>query len=323
MIEGTTWRGVEAVRLTGHDLSVTVLPSIGGKIVSVCDAAGREYIWQRDDRAYQVPVYGTAFDDWDCSGWDECFPTIAKCTLAEGPWAGVPVPCHGEIWCVPHEVTPEGEALRLTARGVRFPYVFERRLSLPGPGRVRVEIRVQNASAFAMPYVYSAHPLLVVSEGTRVLLPGVERVRVDNTRHGRLGGLGDTLTWPIAALAGGGETDLSLLAGAHVKAGDKLYTEPLRSEGWCALADPVRGVVAGFVFDSALLPRVGIWQNQGALLGHFNLALEPCTSYPDRLDLALARGEARMLPAGGAAEWWLEFRVASGGVDRWMEWLEA
>lgn len=323
MVDNNRWRGQEAIIYTGGGLRVTLLPELGGKIVSITDETGAEYIFQRSDRPYERPVYGTGFDEWDCSGWDECFPTVAKCVLADGPWAGVEAPCHGEVWCVPHEVRSDGDRLILAARGVRFPYTFERSFSTPGDGCLRIDYTVTNHCAFPLPYLYSAHPLFAVSPGTRIQVPDeVRQVRVDNTRYGRLGGLGDALPWPVAPLAAGGETDLSRLTGPEADAGDKVFTQPLRGAGWCGLIDPVRQVACGFRFDSADLPRIGIWQNQGALLGHFNLALEPCSGYPDRLDLAIARGEARWLPAGGAARWSLTYVATPGGEERLQELLQ-
>lgn len=324
MIERTTWRGVNAIALAYEGLRATLLPSLGGKLVSIVDEDDRELLFQREDRDYLVPEYGTGFDEWDCSGWDECFPTIAACTIAEGPWAGVPVPCHGELWCVPAEVSTSDDVVTLETRGVRFPYRFQRRVSLPGPGRLRIDYTVTNEAPFDLPYVYSAHPLFQVSDHTVVVLPDeVSQVRVDNTRHGRLGGLGDTLAWPKTPLPDGGHTDLSRLTGPEQNSGDKLYTQRLQQAGWCGFVDRRRELTVGFRFDRALLGRVGIWENQGALLGHFNLALEPCTSYPDRLDLAMARGEALVLAAGGQESWWIELVTGSGDEERLKELVRA
>ncbi|NUQ00272.1 MAG: hypothetical protein HUU35_10500 [Armatimonadetes bacterium] len=321
MIEQTTWRGQKAVALSGDGLRLTLLPDLGAKIVSIVDQDANEYIWQSDGE-YRLPEYGSPFDTWDVSGWDECFPTVAACTLASGPWAGVTAPCHGEVWSLPHQVIERDGALTTRVHGVRFPYTFERTIRPAGPAAWRLDYRVVNQAALELPYLYSAHPLLRVSPGTRLLLPNEVRwARVDNSLNHRVGALGDTLAWPRAVLPGGATVDLGEVVGAELSAGDKLYSEPPGSAGWCGLVDPVRQVVCGFRFDPAELPRVGIWQNQGWQPGQLNVALEPCSGYPDRLDLALARGEARRLPAGGEATWSLTFVASPGGEARLRELL--
>ena len=75
------------------------------------------------------PEYGGAFERYDISGWDECFPSIGQCYYPEPPWHGVVVPDHGELWTLPWHAEPLPDGLRLWTKGVRFPYTFEKRLA--------------------------------------------------------------------------------------------------------------------------------------------------------------------------------------------------
>ena len=321
MIEELRWHGRDATRFSGNGLHVTVLPDLGGKLASIEDDDGHEFLFVRDGE-YALPEYGSSFADWDSAGWDECFPTVAACTLESGPWAGVTAPCHGELWSLPHKLVDYPGELHLLIHGVRFPYTFTRILRLPAPRTMTITYLIRNESALPLPFLYSAHPLLHASDGCRVVLPeAVTQMRVDNSAKHRLGGVGDAVDWPRAADREGREADLSVLSGPQMGTGDKLYTVPLSGEAGAGVVDPARGVWCGFRWETSRLRRLGVWLNQGGFRGDFNLALEPCSGYPDRLDLAIARGEAQVLEPGDEAEWTIRFGAGAGGDDALQEWL--
>jgi len=320
MIEALRWHGREAVRFSGNGLHITVLPELGGKIASIMDEAGREYLFVRDGD-YALPTYGSGFGEWDSAGWDECFPTVAASTLADGPWAGVTAPCHGELWTLPHKLVDYPGELHLLVHGVRFPYTFNRIIRLPEPGTMTITYVVRNECELPLPYLYSAHPLLAATPGCRVIAPaGIDSMRVDNSARLRLGGVGDEVGWPQAEDKDGRTVVLDVLSGPEQGTGDKLYTPRLTGNRCAGLVDTERGVWVGYTWSTQRLPRLGVWLNQGGFRGDFNLALEPCSGYPDRLDLAIARGEAQVLPPGGEAEWQIRFGVGEGGEAEWREW---
>jgi len=68
------------------------------------------------------------------------------------------------------------------------------------------------------------------------------------------------------------------------------------------------------VFSPDDIPYVGLSINQGGWPvdgpGYFNLGLEPCNGFPDRLDIAHPQGACRTAPPGGALFW--EFSIFLG-----------
>jgi hypothetical protein len=112
--------------------------------------------------------------------------------------------------------------------------------------------------------------------------------------------------------ASGEAVDLSVIASGVLGFADKLYTTRL-PEGWCALYDPESGDFVAFTFSPEQVPYVGVWINQGGwpLEGEpsFNVALEPCMGYPDRLDIAVLRDEVTAVPAKGTLSWRLKLRA--------------
>jgi hypothetical protein len=150
----------------------------------------------------------------------------------------------------------------------------------------------------------------------RIYLPEGVKVRVDWSKDGRLGDLLTEHDWPLTHDCIGNAVDLSLILSEEVRLVDKLYTTRL-PQGWCALHEPTSGMYLAFVFSPEKIPYVGLSINMGGwpvdksgqAPGYYNLGLEPCNGYPDRLDYAIARGVCQVLPADSRAEWDLLFKV--------------
>lgn len=316
--------GLRLLRGRTADLEVALLPEVGGKIISLRSANGREWLWQTERRPFQRLIYGAPFEEQDISGFDECFPGIGQGPYPDFPWQGTTIPDHGELWTLPWATSLEGETLVLRVHGVRFPYRLEKRLTLE-LGTLRIDYRLDNHSTFPLRYLWSAHPLFAVRPGMRVLLPDGVRVRVDWSKHDRLGPFGTEHPWPQGTLADGSPVALDRLPVAGADTADKVYTTrlPDRADaGWCALHDPATGDYLALRFDARRVPYIGVWLNMDAWplqprAGEgpcYNAALEPCTGYPDLLDRAVARDEAATLAASATNRWTVRLEVGQGDV---------
>lgn len=317
--------GLRLLRGRGEGLDVALLPEVGGKIISLRSATGREWLWQARRRPYRRPAYGAAFETHDISGFDECFPGIAEGPYPDYPWQGTTIPDHGELWTLAWETALAGDTLALTVQGVRFPYRMEKRLTLEPGAALRLNYRLTNLSPFPLRYLWSAHPLLAAQPGMRVLLPDGVDVRVDWSKHDRLGPFGAAHRWPHGRLAAGGVAALDCLPAAGADTADKLYTSRLphtATAGWCALHDPATHEHLALRFDPRRVPYIGVWLNldgwplqlEDDESPCYNVALEPCTGFPDRLDRAVAGDEAATLAASTTAQWTLRLEVGRGDV---------
>jgi galactose mutarotase-like enzyme len=307
--------GLRLLRGRSSDIEVALLPDVGGKMISLRSPSGREWLWQTPRRPYRKPEYGGAFEAYDISGFDECFPGIGEGPYPLAPWEGVGVPDHGEVWTLPWDVSFDTETLVLAVHGVRFPYRLEKRLTLDGSG-VRIDYRLENLSPFTLRYLWSAHPLFAVRPGMRVELPPGVGVRTDWSNSSRLGELGTKHAWPVTHNAAGTSVTLDVLPALGAGTADKVYTDRLTVTGQattCRLVDPDTGEYVGFRSDPVEVPYVGLWLNMDGwpLSGEtcFNVALEPCTGYPDRLDLAIERDEAATLGPRSVNRWTLHLEV--------------
>jgi len=302
------YRGWQAIRLEDDAASLVLLPEIGGKIGSLrARTTGAELLWQDPTRPYRRPVYADEFGNYDASGFDECFPTIAAAPYPEAPWAGIAVPDHGELWCTPWRYElPDARTIYLHTYGVRFPYHFEKWIVV-ADGGFALRYRLTNLSPFPLKSIWSAHPLFRAEEGMQVLLPGAPAMRLTHAIGKRVGGeLLHTYTWPWLPGPSGAPVDYSRIGSPALDANDKIYADT-PADGWCALWDPRSGAYVGFTLSAAEIPFVGVCINHGGwpLTGAkgFWVAIEPCTGWPDRLDDATAVGAHATLAGWNSREW--------------------
>ena len=289
--------------LENEFLRVTLLPEIGGKISSIVAlVTGTELLQGPLVPAVPRPP-GLAFDQSDASGWDECLPTVAACTLP----TGAAMQDHGDLWRVPWTVAgQEKEAATMTAAATTLPLVFERQLRLAGPS-IQLKYMVRNDGAVALPYVWSAHPLFAIAQGDRIALPSsVQKILVEGSGGQRLGAAGSRVAWP-------GDFHLDQVLGPDADVGDKLYAAA-PPEGWAALERVRHGIRLEVHFDPSVLPWLGLWicyggWPEGASARGYCVALEPCTAPADSLARAIDEDHARTLAPGEAHTWNIEVRI--------------
>ena len=305
--------GFQRFTLQNECVSVSVLPELGGKMTSLKHLdSGHEFLLQPIERAYRRAAYGARFEDYDTSGFDECFPSVSAC---EYPGAADVVPDHGELWSVPWQAELCGETLLLTVSGRRFPYAFRKRVRLEA-SKVVLNYEVESTSSEPFNFLWSAHPLLAVAPGCRIFLPEqVHEMLVHWSHEERLGAFGDTCSWPIARNRSGNAINLAELKSAQEKTADKLFT-PRLADGFCAVYYPESDDSLVFHFDTGAVPYVGVWICQGGWpypdRGHFTMALEPCSGRPDSLAEAATRQECQVLPARGKKSWELTIEIQKG-----------
>lgn len=300
--------GLDCLVLKTDTLRAEILPALGGKVASL-RSNGLELL-HPPIRDYAVRTAQMGFEESDASGFDECLPTVAGCVLPDG----TEIPDHGEFWRLPCRVESAGERqAKLLAEGRVLPLRFERTLRLEA-NTLRIEYRLENVGETDVPYLWAAHPLLIVEAGDRIVLPpSIHQVVPESSLSGRLQP-GRELSWPLAERADGGSEDISRAHGPETGIGDKLFTaSPV--EGWAALDRQRAGLRIKVGFDPALTPSLGLWLCYGGWPPHQAtrqqcVGLEPCTAPGDSLAQAVEAGTARVLAAGQSTSWWMTITVS-------------
>lgn len=305
---------IDGLRVENDHVTIDILPSLGGKFVSLVDSdTGHEYLSKPSDTdAYRHPAYGDDFGHYDISGWDECFPAIGEGPHPAFPWKGIEIPDHGELWTARWRAEVTDSGVDMSVSGVRFPYVFERSLSLDENG-FTLDYHVVNNTAMSFPYVWSAHPLLAATPSTRVLIPA-ETMTVEVSMTGRLGERLAQHTWPVTVDTSGNVVNLDVMGPRDLGEAEKLYSNMV-TDGWAALFDGASEQWLAFLFDPDDVPFVGFWANRSGWpedRPSFDIALEPCSGFPDRLDIATTHGAATFIPPSGERRWQVRVRIGRG-----------
>jgi|HubBroStandDraft_2_1064218.scaffolds.fasta_scaffold81990_2 galactose mutarotase-like enzyme len=318
----------ENVLIQAGDCTVALLPQFGGKIASIC-VKNRELL--HAPLTEIAPRTRTmAFDEGDASGWDECLPSVAACTVKTNTGVAE-IPDHGDLWRVEwdaagnrehgtgnraqdnHAGAEIGRSKSITLRGECFslPLALDRTLTLTESAKgwhLLVNYMLTNTGKIPAPWSWAAHPLWAVDAGDIIELPeSITALRVEGSGGGRLGVAGDQVAWPVAKRAKGGLADLSVAQSRRSRFADKLFAGPLAAdENWCALLRPQAGLRIRFSFDTATMPYLGLWlcyggwpERRGAK--QMCVAMEPSTAPVD--SLAKTGEWSRVLGAGEHISW--------------------
>jgi galactose mutarotase-like enzyme len=319
----------ENVLIRRGNCSLTILPRLGGKIASIL-VNDRELL-QGPLAPYGPRSRTMSFDAGDASGWDECLPSVADCTV-ETEAGTASIPDHGDLWRVEWQKMEQGigngeqasgdaGASSATLRGECFslPLRLERRVTLTETDkgwRLGLDYTVSNTGSYPVPWSWSAHPLFTVEAGDRIVLPdSINRLLLEGSGGGRLGKRGDGVSWPVATLANGSQSDLSVAQSAESGIGDKLFAGPLNAaENWCALERPRAGVVIRVRFDAAATPYLGLWICYGGWPERpgpkqMCVAPEPATAPVD--SLAQTGPWSRLLAPGDCFSWPMVVEIES------------
>ena len=302
----TEYKNQECIALENERLIVKVLPQCGSKIQSIYDKSkAKEYLYQTPYKDYTKSEYDTLFENGEFSGFDEMFPTISECFYPSGPWKGIKVPDHGEVWSLPWDCNIDGTSVSMSVYGVRFPYRVEKKLSFIKENVIRISYKAVNLSSFDFEFIWAAHPLFNCSENTVIVLPKSINSVINTVASKRLGDFGMIHNWPITSTPQGEEYDMSRISPESLKVYEKYYALGKVKEGWSALYDVKTKEVIGLSYPIEKVPYLGLWVNEGGYGNQYNAALEPCTGALDRVDTAKQWNQVSVIKAKGEYEWFL------------------
>ena len=284
-----------AITLLNDSISITVIPELGGRIVSLRNLpSGREWCWHPNtELALHPNQYGDSFGDSPHAGIDECFPTIEACFYENRAY-----PCHGEIWTESWTVNQEdATSIDLEIRPKQFPATLRRSISLDA-STARLRYRLESHSSKDENYLWALHPFFRLVDGDILTLPdSVSELSVGASAG--IPGAPARVPWPSPLP--GFDLDRFTL-GDNRAARIKAFT-PVLSEGKCGIRNAHSNDELEISWDTNQNPFLGIWITRGGYRGIQQVAaLEPTNTPHDSL-MEASKNIFTLLPAGQHREW--------------------
>ncbi len=260
--------GFELYRVEAGNISLVLVPALGGRIVSLRHLHGeREWLdgWSPENRRrLHLPADPSRYETGPGAGIDECLPTVLACEVD-----GHPLPDHGELWRTAPAFDPQ--TLRCAWRLQCLPLHFERCLDIEG-NTLRLNYRLQNTAARPVPYQWAWHPLFT--------LETQDRLHFEPTPSHCLATDGRCLLWPGAE------------PGQDLTRADVGVAQPPCAKVFVEVPAAARAEIRGpggslrLDWPGELLPWAGLWINRGAWNGLHHWAIEPTNLARDRLSEA-------------------------------------
>lgn len=316
MIQITEKDNFEQISLENDFIKVIFLPQIGGKMIKLINKkTGTNFLLepQNNGKGYKPAYHGASFDQYDTSGFDECFPTVEASTITTESGSKISFPDHGQLWSKPwqYKIT-EDETLIRTAKGVNWNYSFTKKVHLE-ENKFIIDYIAENYEDESLPYIWSAQPLLNVEPGDEIYLPDeINEVMLGWSSDEKIGRPGNQLTWPNLD----GRNDFSTIQDINFAKAVKVFSKTLNEFGWCAFHKIKNKESLLISFDTTKIPYLGIWLTYGGWpvnrqSKHLTIALEPTNACCDSLEKAMENKSCGLIKPMQKNEWRMEFTIVN------------
>lgn len=270
------------IEVSNGVLRLRMAPDFGARITDLTDLrSGRN--WIVPGALAGSPAETASYIAGRPNGWDECFPTVAACRVAD--WGGA-VRDHGALWARPWDCRATAHGIIATYNDPRFR--FRRALRL---ARANVALRysLTARSPHPLPWLWSQHCLLACRPGERIEATGIG-------------------AWRDAA-------------GAEVSPGPVLPPEAgIAGKYFAQVTDRAAVMLAGSQgrFEISWRRRdaasVGLWFSYGGWPAEdplYQIGIEPASLPFNRLSDAMDAGAAAWLAPGETRQWHSRISLSS------------
>jgi galactose mutarotase-like enzyme len=289
LVTDTSLDSLRLLQLENDRMSLSILPEVGAKILTLFDKkSSRNILWENPRIRPQSYPIDANFDNYWCGGWDDAYPTADACVHA-----GEPFPNLGELrslrWEVVELKADESKATaKLSAFGPISAIKAVKTISLTGQ-EVQMTFAIESLSPIALDFLWGTHPAFAVEAGTRLMIPARTGI-VAQSNHPSLGAPGDRYAWPL--LNG---RDMSIVPDISAGINCGHYATDLE-DGWFAVETKGQGILYEFPLETC--PHLWLWLVYGGWRGYHHAVVEPWTGYPVNLAQAFEQGRHSQLAPG-------------------------
>jgi len=285
---------MRTIILESSFVRIAICPDLGGRMTSLVDRRGLEWLWSNPHLASRPPVYGESYiEKLDGGGWDEILPSVSPCQI---PDTGN-IPDHGDIAHLPATIVSARKNHVVLSTNLRsLPLRFTRDLRLQD-SQLKISYTLESLSDRPIPYLWAAHPLFLLESGMEIT--GIEDIHFQTSAE-----IGKPPS-PIRYIPDFHAADFQPYACKLFSPAGSMKRIGLRRRDGSAIE---------LSWDPGEIPHVGLWLNVGAWSGcgsppYFNLGIEPTTSPHDSLVDAIKDGSAMQIQSGERKQWSLTFET--------------
>lgn len=318
MIRTYRENGLIHLAIENEKIRAVFLPEIGGKMKELINLkTGTQFLLenQHENKIYKPALYGSDFSKYDVSGFDECFPTVSACEKSLKNNKKISFPDHGELWSRAWEFTQVSDLLTLSIEGMKSKYLFKKKIGVK-ENAIEINYAVKNLSAHTFPYIWSAHPLLEISAGDKLLLPPyTNAVSIYWASKPTIEILGDPLN-RSSLVIDRNKFDFSVVPNNSSDFALKCFTGRL-AKGYAGLYKEQKDETVLFTFDADEIPYLGIWLCYGgwpidSQKKHYTVGLEPTNGNSDSLAETIKKNTCSELAPFGEHSWSLKVTLLQG-----------
>ena len=301
--------GVKAAVVKSDVMEMTFLPGNGGRLVSLKDRNGNEWMAYEGDRIrYRGIDMNSSYVDADVCGMDDMFPTIdpekapVESDPAKGGYrCGVTYPDHGQIARSSFDTVYEKNGALVMEYASSDLFYAYRKTVCPAGNGITIKWNVENLCDEPFPFLWAAHCMLASEKGDRLVLPYENGARAEIMFDGssRYGKHGDKFSVDEGAITSLGNFSDSFTY--------KFYFDDSIPKGEIKYVR--KNGVLTISYDEKKLPYLGVWINNGGFKNSSCVTPEPCTLAYDTVSEATRRGQTSVIPCRGYFDLEMHFSI--------------
>jgi galactose mutarotase-like enzyme len=314
-IKEVVYEGLKTVHLENNLINVGVLADKGADIYEFLykpkdiDVMWHSFNGVKDPRAIVVSKEHPGGGFLDCyeGGWQELFPSISSPCEYQGATLGI----HGEVampgWnykIIKNEI--DEISVLFWIRTMRMPFLLERKMTIKNnDATLYLDEQVTNESNQKLDFMWGHHPAygpIFLDDSCEILIDSGSISNISFDWQGKKLSKADA-AWPWLTLNSGEKLDVSKVKGPDEQLYMEFAVSNFKHAGY-EIKNYRNNIGFGMEWDQRIFPHIWMWAVYGGGLSYpwfgraYTLALEPWSSIPGDLNMAVKNKETIKIQAG-------------------------
>ncbi|ULQ52441.1 DUF5107 domain-containing protein [Flavihumibacter fluvii] len=299
---------LEVLLVENDQLSVQIVPALGGKVISVFNKRlGKEFVWTNQRLRLRANKPYDEYDPNFTGGIDELLPNDLPEIID-----GIDYPDHGELWTTPLSYSLEGDRVHLSAELPLSKLFYSRTVQLdPVQPIIHLTYFLQNNAVEPRHFLWKFHAAAKINEGDQ-LISTAGLGQVVDPAYSRFQQT-EPFSWPM--LNG---TDVSIVPPVEGTM-DFFYLFDIGSPRML-LESADHKTLFGYTYDAAVFPYQWYFASFGGFLDHYTAILEPCSAMPISVAEAMVKNQCSRLAPGENIK--TEAQLFAGEKKQYLSYYE-